>query len=157
LSSRAELVDRLSELMRRASTYGLLIHQSIADQLGLIPTDLKCLDAARGERQLTAGRLAEITGLSTSATTAALDRLERRGFIRRVRDDHDRRRVFVVSTGQHETETARLFSLRDTATTEIMDDYDNDQLAFLADFLERLNAANERLISRQAEAGRPAS
>lgn len=157
MSSRAELVDRLSELMRRASTYGLLIHQSIADQLGLIPTDLKCLDAARGERQLTAGRLAEITGLSTSATTAALDRLERRGFIRRVRDDHDRRRVFVVSTGQHETETARLFSPLATATTEIMDDYDNDQLAFLADFLERLNAANERLISRQAEAGRPAS
>jgi DNA-binding MarR family transcriptional regulator len=157
LSSRAELVDRLSELMRRASTYGLLIHQAIADQLGLIPTDLKCLDAARGERRLTAGRLAEITGLSTSATTAALDRLERRGFIRRVRDERDRRRVFVVSTGQHEIETARLFSPLAAATTEIMDDYDEDQLAFLADFLERLNAASERLISQQAEAGQPAS
>jgi DNA-binding MarR family transcriptional regulator len=155
LSSHAELVDRLSELMRRASTYGLLIHQSIADQLGLIPTDLKCLDAARGERQLTAGRLAEITGLSTSATTAAVDRLERRGFIRRVRDEHDRRRVFVVSTGQHETETARLFSPLAAATAEIMDEYDDDQLAFLAHFLERLNAANERLIGQQAQVDQP--
>jgi DNA-binding MarR family transcriptional regulator len=135
--------------MRRASTYGLLIHQAIADQLGLHPTDLKFLDAARGEPQLTPGRLAEITGLSTSATTAALDRLERRGFIRRVRDEQDRRRVFVVSTGQHETETARLFSPLATATMAIMDGYDDTQLALIADFLERLNAANERLISQQ--------
>jgi DNA-binding MarR family transcriptional regulator len=155
LSSRAQLVDRLSELMRRASTYGLLIHQAIADQLGLIPTDLKCLDAARGEHQLTAGRLAEITGLSTSATTAALDRLERRGFIRRIRDEHDRRRVFVVSTGQHEAETTRLFSPLAAATTAITDDYDDDQLAFIADFLERLNAANERLISQRPAAEQP--
>lgn len=107
-------------------------------------------------RQLTAGRLAEITGLSTSATTAALDRLERRGFIRRVRDDRDRRRVFVLSTGQHETETARLFSPLAAASTEILDYYTDDQLALLADFLERLNAANERLISRQAEKGQAA-
>jgi hypothetical protein len=35
-----------------------------------------------------------------------------------------------------------------------MDDYDDEQLALIADFLERLNAANERLITQQAEAGR---
>ena len=155
MSSRAQLLGRLSGLMRRASAHGLLIHQAIADELGLIPTDLKCLDAAHGEHQLTAGRLAEITGLSTSATTAALDRLERRGFIRRIRDDHDRRRVFVVSTGQHEAETARLFSPLATATAAIMDHYDDDQLALIADFLERLNAANERLISQQSSSPGP--
>ena len=155
MSSRGQLLVRLSELMRRASTHGLLIHQAIADKLGLIPTDLKCLDAAHGEQQLTAGRLAEITGLSTSATTAALDRLERRGFIRRIRDDHDRRRVFVVSTGQHEAETARLFSPLATATASIMDHYDDEQLALIADFLERLNAASERLISQQSSEPEP--
>jgi DNA-binding MarR family transcriptional regulator len=100
-------------------------------------------------RVLARNRLAEITGLSTSATTAALDRLERRGFIRRIRDENDRRRVFVVSTGHHEAETARLFSPLAAATTAIMNDYDEDQLALIANFLERLNAANERLISQQ--------
>jgi DNA-binding MarR family transcriptional regulator len=147
-----QVVGRLSELMRRAATFGLLIHQAIADHLGLIPTDLKCLDAARDEHRLTAGRLAEITGLSTSATTAALDRLERRGFVRRIRDEHDRRRVFVVSTGQHEAETARLFAPLSAATTAIMDDYDDAQLALIADFLERLNAASEQLVRQRAEA-----
>jgi len=132
--------------MRRASTDGLLIHQAIADQLGLGPTDLKCLDAAREEAQLTPGRLAEITGLSTSATTAALDRLERRGLIKRLRDDDDRRRVFIRSTGQHESETAHLYAPLAMATAEILDQYTVEQLRLIADFLERLNQANGELI-----------
>ena len=136
--------------MRRASTYGLLIHQAIADQLALGPTDLKCLDAARGEPQLTPGRLAEITGLSTSATTAALDRLERRGFIRRLRDEHDRRRIFVVSTGQQESETTRLYAPLAKTTAAVLDHYNLEQLALIADFLERLNQANEQLIRKRA-------
>ncbi|HJS96755.1 MAG TPA: MarR family transcriptional regulator [Solirubrobacteraceae bacterium] len=140
--------QRLSDLMRRASTDGLLIHQAIADQLGLGPTDLKCLDAAREESQLTPGRLAEITGLSTSATTAALDRLERRGFIERLRDHNDRRRVFVLSTGQHESEAAERFAPLAAATAEILDHYTIEQLRLIADFLERLNQANEQLIRK---------
>lgn len=153
MSSRAQLVGRLSGLMRRASTLGLLIHQGIAEQLGLHSTDLKFLDAVHGEPQLTAGRLSEITGLSTSATSAALDRLERRGFIRRVRDDQqDRRKVFVVSTGQHEAETARLFVPLTAVATAVLDNYDDGQLTLIADFLEKLITANEQLIRRQAQA-----
>jgi DNA-binding MarR family transcriptional regulator len=156
LSSREQKFDWISELMRRASTYGLLIHQAIADELGLGPTDLKCLDAARGERRLTAGRLAEITGLSTSATTAALDRLERRGFIQRERDEHDRRRVFVVSTGEHEAQTERLFAPLATESRALLDNYDDEQLQLIADFLERLDGVNRRLITAQPhEARRP--
>ncbi|NUR90758.1 MAG: MarR family transcriptional regulator [Nonomuraea sp.] len=146
MSSREKLVDRLHELMRLTSAQGLLIHQAIADRLGLIPTDLKCLDAARGEPSLTAGRLAEITGLSTSATTAALDRLERQGFIRRVRDERDRRRVFIESTGAQEEATARLFSPLARAAGQLLEEYDEEQLAFLVTFLERLTRMNRDLI-----------
>jgi DNA-binding MarR family transcriptional regulator len=150
LSSRAEVVAELSELVRGASTYRLLIHQKVADQLGLTMTDLKCLDAARNVPDLTASRLAELAGLSTSATTTALDRLERRGFVRRIRDDRDRRRVFVESTGRHETETARLFAPLITATTTILEAYTDEQLAVITDFLEQLNAANEQLIRQHS-------
>jgi DNA-binding MarR family transcriptional regulator len=136
--------------MHLATAYGLLFHEAIADQLGLIPTDLRCLDAVRGEPRLTAGRLAEITGLSTSATTAALDRLERRGIIRRLRDDVDRRRVFVVSTGLHEEERARLLAPLDAAAGEVMGAYDDAHLTLIADFLDELNAAHARLVSQRA-------
>lgn len=149
MSSRTEAIARLSELMRHTSAYRLLVHREIADQLGLSMTDLKCLDAARAEPDLTPTRLAELTGLSTSATTTALDRLERRGFVRRSRDDRDRRRVFVASTGQHEAETARLFAPLVTATETILAAYTDEQLALITGFVEQLNAANERLIERQ--------
>ena len=132
--------------MHLASAYGVLIQQSIADRLGLIPTDLRCLEAVRREPRLTAGRLAGITGMSTSATTAALDRLERRGFIRRLRDDVDRRRVFVVSTGQQEEESARLLAPVDAVAAEIMERYDEAQLTLIADYLDALNAAQARLL-----------
>jgi DNA-binding MarR family transcriptional regulator len=148
LSSRAELTGQLMDLMRQASGHGLLIHQAIADRLGLIPTDLKCLDAARDEPQLTAGRLAEITGLSTSATTAALDRLERRGFITRVRDEGDRRRVFVKSTGQHEAEVARLFAPLSESSRSLLAGYDDAQLALLVDFVTKLNDANRAILTQ---------
>ena len=148
MPSRAELVGRLSEGMHLASAYGVLTQQSIADRLGLIPTDLRCLEAVRREPRLTAGRLAEITGMSTSATTAALDRLERRGFIRRLRDDVDRRRVFVVSTGQLEEESARLLAPVDTVAAEIMERYDDAQLMVIADFLDAFNAAQARLLDQ---------
>jgi DNA-binding MarR family transcriptional regulator len=146
MPSRAELVGRVSEGIHLASAYAVLTQQSIADRLSLIPTDLRCLEAVRREPRLTAGRLAEITGMSTSATTAALDRLERRGFIRRLRDDVDRRRVFVVSTGQLEEESTRLLAPVDTVAAEIMERYDDAQLMLIADFLDALNAAQARLL-----------
>jgi DNA-binding MarR family transcriptional regulator len=150
MSSRAELVGRVSEGVHLASAYGLLMQQSLANRLGLISTDLRCLEAVRREPRLTAGRLAEITGMSTSATTATLDRLERRGFIRRVRDDVDRRRVFIVSTGQQEEESARIRAPLDDAAAEIMERYDEAQLALVADFLDALNAAQARLLDRRS-------
>lgn len=153
MSRRAEGLAQLSELMRRVSTYRQLMHQRVADELGLGTTDLKCLDAARNVPRLIPSRLAEITGLSTSATTAALDRLERRGYVRRVRDEHDRRRVFVESTGRHEAETARFFAPLAEATTAILDSYGDDQLAVITDFLERVNAAGERLIETDFSRG----
>ncbi len=46
---------------------------------------------------MTAGRLSELTGLTTGAITHILDRLEKSGFIERVRDSDDRRKVFARS------------------------------------------------------------
>jgi DNA-binding MarR family transcriptional regulator len=142
------------DLMRQASACGLLIHRAIADRLDLIPTDLKCLDAARDEPRLTAGRLAELTGLSTSATTAALDRLERRGFVTRVRDEGDRRRVFVESTGRHEAEAARLLAPLAESSRTLLAGYDDDQLALLVDFVSKLNDANRAILTQQPQESR---
>jgi DNA-binding MarR family transcriptional regulator len=67
--------------------------------LGINRTDAACLDILDNEGGvLTAGRLAELSGLTTAAITAVLDRLEAKGYARRVRDEKDRRRVLVEQT-----------------------------------------------------------
>ncbi|MBO4272035.1 MarR family winged helix-turn-helix transcriptional regulator [Microbispora triticiradicis] len=137
---RPEALRSLMDAMRENAGRGLALHQAIADRFGLGPTDLKCLDLARHEPELTAGRLAESTGLSTSAVTALIDRLERGGFVERHRDPLDRRRVLIRSTGRHEAALREIFSRIEAEFLAVVDGYDDGQLEMLTEFVGRLNA-----------------
>lgn len=109
-TERTALLAELASVSREGASRSLMLHQAVADRFGLGPSDIKCLDLARDVPDLTAGRLAEATGLSTSAVTSVLDRLERAGFIERVRGMDDRRKVHVRSTGRHEAALGAVFA-----------------------------------------------
>jgi DNA-binding MarR family transcriptional regulator len=132
---------QISELMRDNASVSVVLHQAIADQFGLGPSDLKCLDLARREHPLTAGRLAELTRMSTSAVTAMLDRLERAGFISRRRDTADRRRVYVESTGRHEADMTAAFEPMQRAMLTLLSSQSDDRLEFLSAFIANVNRA----------------
>ena len=68
------------------------------EKLGINRTDLRCLNIVENAGPMTAGRLAELSGLTTAAVTSVLDRLERAGYARRVRGGVDRRQVSVEVT-----------------------------------------------------------
>ena len=107
---RDELLADMARVTREGASRALMLHQAVADRFGLGPSDIKCLDLARDEPDLTAGRIAAATGLSASAVTSVLDRLERAEFIERVRDPGDRRKVRVRSTGRHEAALGAVFA-----------------------------------------------
>ena len=107
---RDELLAEMALVSRAGASRALMLHQAVADRFGLGPSDLKCLDLARDEPDLTAGRIAEATGLSASAVTSVIDRLERAGFVERVRGAGDRRKVHVRSTGRHEAALGAVFA-----------------------------------------------
>src|SRR5215475_15194752 len=91
---RRELEAALNAAMRDVSGQGVLYSQAVAERLGINSTDLECLDhILRGP--VTAGRLAELTGLTTGAITGVIDRLERIGLARRESDPDDRRKTVV--------------------------------------------------------------
>src|SRR5579859_4524571 len=96
-NTRRALMAKLWDLGRQMSTQTVFLHQALAQSVGLNATDTKCIDLIlRGpDGTVTAGRLSELSGLTTGAITHILDRLERRGFVERVRDTEDRRKVFV--------------------------------------------------------------
>ena len=86
---------------------------------------------------LTAGQLAEMTGLTTGAITAVIDRLEKAGFVRREDDPHDRRRVIVRAIPSRCRTIAGLFEPFAATFGQLSSRYKDEELATILDFMTR--------------------
>jgi DNA-binding MarR family transcriptional regulator len=133
----ADRAARLAELGSRLSAATVSFNARVARRAGLSTTDHKCLELARAsELRLTAGQIAEESGLSTGAVTGVIDRLERAGFVRRVRDPADRRKVLVEVSrrrlSEHPEATVGLAEVLE----RLLPEYDADEL----DVVERYNS-----------------
>src|ERR1700683_1880590 len=73
--ARAALMQELEHAVRRSSAQGVIFGQTVANRAGISASDLECLDFLNLEGCVTAGRLAEVTGLTTGAITGVVDRL----------------------------------------------------------------------------------
>jgi DNA-binding MarR family transcriptional regulator len=122
------------QLGRQLGAHALLFHQAVAERLGLNATDLKCLDLARHEQDITAGRIAELTGLTTAAITSVIDRLEKSGIVRRERDSRDRRKVFVRPVPERGAEIGKMFESLTRAMRQLYATYSVADLTLLRDF-----------------------
>jgi DNA-binding MarR family transcriptional regulator len=92
------LVDDIIHLARAHEAANDAFDEVAREKLGINRTDLRCLNIIENAGPMTAGRLAELSGLTTAAVTAVLDRLERAGYAKRSRDQQDRRQVMVEVT-----------------------------------------------------------
>jgi predicted transcriptional regulator len=68
---------------------------SVAKFVGIQPTDLFAIAHLLGVTTATAGELRDVSGLSSGATTAMINRLEAAGVVKREADKRDGRRVIV--------------------------------------------------------------
>ncbi|MFI7399770.1 MarR family transcriptional regulator [Streptomyces sp. NPDC049541] len=124
----------------RAATVELALHSSrFASRNGMHPTDVRALialmDASRAGEEMTAGRLGAALGLNSAGTTALVDRLERAGHVRRVRDPRDRRRVVIEVTERAEELGWSSFGPLIERTVELLQGYDERELAAVKGFL----------------------
>jgi DNA-binding transcriptional ArsR family regulator len=92
---RRGLEAAFEESLRRTSSFMHLMSQAAAERIGINPTDLNCLNILSLGGEITAGQLAQATGLTTASITGVVDRLEQAGYVRRERDSRDRRRVVI--------------------------------------------------------------
>ena len=124
---------------------------------GIHRTDLSLLDVLQLGGRMTAGELAKRGHLSPGAVTAALDRLERAGYVRRVRDEVDRRRVFVEVTDAMLDRAAQVYGPLAARSEELLGGLSDDQLQAMIDVmtrgaemqLERAAALRDELDGRQ--------
>lgn len=132
-----EVLERFTWYMREQSALTVMFHTKVAARMGLSATDEKCIDLAmRAEGPITAGRLAELSGLSTGAVTGVIDRLEHAGFVRRVRDPNDRRKVLVEVTVGDVEKFGQLFEEARQSLIEVLGHFGDDELQVIERYLQ---------------------
>ena len=158
--TRAALLEALDRELRTGSALSVLRSHLLADHLGISSTDLECLDILDLHGPLTAGRLAELTGLASGSVTALVDRMEKVGWVRRAQDPRDRRRVIIHLVPERVREVFPHFAPLARAMAALFARYGDDELALILDFTARSNQVlseeNTRLRGKMPAARMPA-
>lgn len=146
-SKRQPLIAEVGRAMQAYQRSTQAFDDEVGRVLGLNPADLRCLDWL-SEEPMTATRLAEATGLSAAATTSMIDRLERKGFVRRRRHDGDRRQVFVELTEPGLERVGALYGPLVADGAPILEGFTLDQLGVMRDQLIAMRALTDRHRAR---------
>jgi DNA-binding MarR family transcriptional regulator len=150
---RAQLLEEFARELRQFNGLGASFFRAAAARIGMNVTDMQVIDILDMTGPATAGRLADLTGLTTGAITGMINRLEEAGLVHRERDPNDGRRVIVrLATGKDEMrEISSIFDSIGKAWDEVASRYDDDQIAFLLDFLKLSNVMSRDEIVRLRE------
>lgn len=130
---REEIIRAITEKFREMSTETIMFHQTVADVLGLHITDHKSLELIHRFGAMPAGRLAQLTNLTTGSVTGIIDRLEKAGYVRRINDPEDRRKTIVEPTKNKKLEKKieLIFMHLHESLHRLMSPYSDSELAFL--------------------------
>jgi DNA-binding MarR family transcriptional regulator len=121
--------------------------ERVAEKFKLSRTDMRCLDLLDRLGPLTAGQLADESGLSTGAMTFLLDRLEGAGMVTRRRDTDDRRRVWVELVPAAHKKMLRLQQPIVEEMRAVTQRFKAEELAIVRDFMRETKEVFERQIS----------
>ena len=144
---RSALIDEVSIELVELRRSGDQLDEAVAGQFGLNRTDLRCLGILYRRGRITAGELAEESGLTPGAITTVLDRLERGSYANRVADPADRRRVLVVSTVATREIGARAHGEVELAARQELEGRSATQLTVIRDFLRRTREVYEGQVA----------
>jgi DNA-binding MarR family transcriptional regulator len=135
------------------------VDEAVAGRLRINRTDLRCLSVLARGGSVSAGALAEAAGLTRGAMTTALDRLEAAGYVRRLRDQVDRRSVRLEMTEAARQEVDVLYGPMAAQGFRLLQTFTAKGLAAILRYLEdgrELQRAHARRIRDLRVDGRSA-
>lgn len=112
-----------------------------ANAVGMQPSEWYAFSQLSLDGGLTSGQLAERTGLTTGATTRLIDRLEKGGFVRRVADPSDRRKVIVEPVPEAAARIADVVAPARRRIAAVLDRYTDEQRSVLFDYFSQVTPA----------------
>ena len=152
---RAELLEQLETAGRASSVATVMFHTAVAARQGLSASEEKALDLLERSGPLTAGELARQSGLAPASVTGLINRLEQKGFARRIQNPSDRRSILVEADVERMyARVAPLFAEWARSLQELYAGYSDEQLEVILHFLteaaRRQQEATARLTGDEA-------
>src|SRR6266540_5618303 len=144
---REQLIARFNDEVRMQQNAVDRLDEAACEFMGISRTEARCLDVIDRRGRVAAGELAEETGLTTGAITGLLDRLERKGFIRRLPDPTDRRRVLVEAEPARMAQAMKIYGPIGAEGNALIAPWSDAQIEQITEFL----AAGRELLVRHAE------
>ncbi|WP_019546175.1 MarR family winged helix-turn-helix transcriptional regulator [Streptomyces sulphureus] len=150
---RAQVIEELTFAARESSLVSVMFHTAVSAQRGLSATESKTLDRLEREGPHTAKELAERSGLAPASVTGLVDRLVRKGYVRRVPHPTDKRRVTIESVPEKQDELARLFRSFADDMVAMYESYTVEELDTVRRFLLEAADVQRRAATRLSEPG----
>jgi DNA-binding MarR family transcriptional regulator len=155
-SDHAVLSARLDRAIRETSAQSALFSSAIAQRLGITINDIECLNIINLNGPMTAGKLAEVTGLTTGAITGIVDRLSAVDLVVREPDPNDRRRVIVRVKSEMPPRVSPFYRSIKRRLEEVCGEYSEKELLLLVQFYEKtLDALREETIALRGDGEAP--
>lgn len=136
-ATKADLTKRALMAVRDYGVSLTLFRNAMSEWAGLNVTDMECLRLLFIKGVAAPSELARHTGLTSGATTAMLDRLEKVGLIARQPNPKDRRGVLISPTPSSSAKVASWFEAARQAQEALISSYSEDELEIIVDVFER--------------------
>jgi DNA-binding MarR family transcriptional regulator len=138
-----ELRQEVSSLLVHFIARVVLHSQVVAKRLGLAASDSQFLSLLDVHGPLSPRQLVDLTGLTSGTVTGVLDRLEGGGYIRRQRDEMDRRRVMVTPVAEGRARMAEQYADYGRHTMSVLERRSSQELRAVVSFLRDLIEVDE--------------
>jgi DNA-binding MarR family transcriptional regulator len=133
-NNRGVLVHQVLGAVRELSSAAVLFQAALAQSRGLSFIEAKALDLLERLGPLTAGELSAQSGLAPASVTGLVDRLVRKGVVRRGPHPRDGRRVLIEPVADALAAEDGLGREYTSSMLDLCAGYTNDQLAVIASF-----------------------
>ncbi|MBL7866491.1 MAG: MarR family transcriptional regulator [Flavobacterium lindanitolerans] len=124
-----DLLQQFRLASRQYSDASIFMHEAIARKAGLAGSDHKYLGLILQHKELTAGELSKLTGLTTGAVTGLIDRLEKKKLLKRKFSRDDRRKVIIVPDEENAMKLLQpLFEELQQKTTALITSFSSSEM-----------------------------
>lgn len=151
--TKAELIAVLFAAVRENQLATDKMDDAAARRMGVNRTDSRALDIIERLGPVTAGKLSLDAGLTSGAVTAVIDRLAEKGYVRRIPDPDDRRRVLIEKTEKLDAVSKRFYGPLAERSLPLIDRFSNAELEAIVRFLKMGTDLVERRVAELIEEG----